>query len=365
MNNNKYIGLDIHQSSIVTAVHNHQGKCVMESIIETKAQTIRDFIKSISGTVHVVFEEGAQAAWLYDLINPLVAEVVVCNPRANNSSGNKSDRVDANKLAQMLRMGSLRGVYHGQAGVRALKELTHGYESLVSDTTRVMNRIKAIYRARGVRGVRCSGTSVYQSCHREQWLSELQEESGMRRRAEYLYRGLDTLGQLRREARRDMIREAQRHRAYKILRRVPGLGPIRVAQIIAVVGTPYRFRTKRQFWAYCGLAVVTRSSAEYEFLGGKVRKRHRGIATRGLNDNHNHNRRMKEVFKGAAVDAIKRGIFKEYYEGLVTNGMRAEIAWLQIARKIGAIALAVWKRGEDFDQDRVRVIGQTAQGQGA
>jgi transposase len=356
MSNDKYIGLDVHQSSIVTAVHNHQGKCVMESIIETKAQTIRDFIKSISGTVHVVLEEVVQAAWLYDLIHPLVAEVVVCNPRVNNSSGNKSDRVDANKLAEMLRMGSLRGVYHGETGVRALKELAHGYESLVSDTTRVMNRIKAIYRARGVR---CSGTSVYQSCHREQWLWQL-EEAVVRRRAEYLYRELDTLRQLRREVHRDMIQEAKRHRAFKILRQVPGLGPVRVAQVIAVVGTPYRFRTKRQFWAYCGLAVVTRSSGEYEFVGGKVRKRHRQVATRGLNDNHN--RRMKEVFKGAAVDGIKRGIFKQYYEGLVTNGMRAEIGRFQVARKIGAIVLAVWKRSENFDQDRV--IKQTAQGQG-
>jgi transposase len=286
-----------------------------------------------------------------------VAEVVVCDPRANNSLGNKSDRVDANKLAQMLRMGLLRAVYHGQTGIRALKELAHGYESLVSDTTRVMNRIKAIYRARGVL---CSGTSVYRSCHREQWLSQLQE-AGVRRRVEYLYRELDTLRQLRREARRDMVREAHRHRAYKILRQVPGLGPVRIAQIIAGVGTPYRFRTKRQFWAYCGLAIVIRSSAEYEFVGGKVRKRHRAIATRGLNNNHN--RRMKEVFKGAAVDAIKREVFKQYYERLVRGGMRAEIARLQVARKIGAIVLAVWKRGEDFDHERV--IGQTAQGQGA
>lgn len=310
MNNDNYIGVDVHQSSVVTAVHNHQGKCVMESIIETKAQTIRDFIKSISGTAHVAFEEGTQASWLYHLIHPLVAEVVVCNPRANTSLGNKSDRVDANKLAQMLRMGSLRAVYHGQTGVRALKELAHSYESLVSDTTCVMNRIKAIYRARGIS---CSGTSVYRSCHREQWVSEL-EEAGVRKRAEYLYRELDTLSQL-----------------------------------------------QRQFWAYCGLAVVMRSSAEYEFVGGKVRKRHRQVATRGLNDNHN--RRMKEVFKGAAVDAIKREVFKQHYERLVRGGMRAEIARLQVARKIGAIVLAVWKRGEDFDQDKM--IGQRAQGQGA
>ncbi|HEX3033654.1 MAG TPA: transposase, partial [Thermodesulfobacteriota bacterium] len=326
-------------------------------IIETKAQAIRDFIISISGTVHVTFEEGAQAAWLYDLIYPLVAEVVVCNPRANNSSsGNKSDRIDANKLAQMLRMGSLRAVYHGQAGVRTLKELVHSYESLVSDMSRVMNRIKAIYRATGIP---CRDTSVYKSRYREQWLSQL-GEAGARKRAQYLYRELDTLGQLRREARRDMILETHRHRVYKVLRLVPGLGPVRIAQIIATVGTPYRFRTKRQFWAYCGLAVVTRSSAEYEFVGGKVRKRHRAIATRGLNHNYNH--RMKGVFKGAAINGIKRGIFKQYYEGLLRNGMRAEMGRLQVARKIGAIVLAIWKRGENFDHERV--TRQTAKGQG-
>lgn len=357
MRDDKYIGLDVHQSSTVVAVHNHLGKCVMESIIETKAQAIRDFIRSISGTVHVAFEEGAQAAWLYDLIHPLVAEVVVCDPRANHSSGNKSDRVDANKLAQMLRMGSLRAVYHGQAGVRTLKELVHSYESLVGDMSRVMSRIKAIYRATGIP---CRGTSVYKSRYREQWLSQL-EEAGAKKRAQYLYRELDTLGQLRREARRDMILETHRHRVYKLLRRVPGLGPVRIAQIIATVGTPYRFRTKRQFWAYCGLAVVTRSSAEYEFVGGKVRKRYRAIATRGLNHNYNH--RMKGVFKGAAVNGIKRGIFKQYYEGLLSNGMRAEMGRLQVARKIGAIVLAMWKSGENFDHERV--TRQTAKGQGA
>lgn len=121
----------------------------------------------------------------------------------------------------------------------------------------------------------------------------------MRKRAEYLYREFDPLRQLRRESRRDMIREAQRHRTYEILSLVPALGPVRVAQIIEGVVTPCMFRTKRELWAYCGLAVVTRSGTEYEFVGGKVRKTKKPIAIRALN--YNYNRRMKEVFKGAAM----------------------------------------------------------------
>ena len=79
-----------------------------------------------------------------------------------------------------------------------------------------------------------------------------------------------------------MLKESQRHPAYATLKQIPVLGPIRIAQILAKVASPHRFRTKRQFWAYCGLAVVTRSSADYQFREGKVEKRKRAPMTRGL-----------------------------------------------------------------------------------
>ena len=141
-----YVGMDVHQASIVIAVTNAAGKVVMESIIETKAQTVRDFLQGLRGEVHLTFEEGTQAAWLYDLIRPLVVEVVVCNPRHNKliEVGNKADRLDARKLAQLLRAGMLKAVYHGESGTRALKEMVRNYECLVADTTRVMNRVKMV-----------------------------------------------------------------------------------------------------------------------------------------------------------------------------------------------------------------------------
>src|SRR5260370_29220825 len=168
-----YVGMDVHQASTSIAVMNDSGKLIGESLIETKAQTIIDFLKGLSGEVHATFEEGTQAAWLYDLIQPHVTELVVCNPHHNHllKSGNKSDRVDARKLAQLLRAGMLRPVYHGEYGTRTLKELVRSYECLVSDTTRVKNRIKAIYRRRGVR---TSGRAVYQASQRELWLGRIE-----------------------------------------------------------------------------------------------------------------------------------------------------------------------------------------------
>ena len=81
MNFEKYIGLDVHQATISVAVRDSKGKLVMESILETKASTILEFFAGLRGTVSVTFEEGTWAAWLYDLLKPHVARVVVCNPR--------------------------------------------------------------------------------------------------------------------------------------------------------------------------------------------------------------------------------------------------------------------------------------------
>ena len=79
----KYIGMDVHKEAIVIAVLNGSGKLVMESIVETKASSLLQFIHGLRGELHVTWEEGTWASWLYDLLQSQVQEVVVCNPRRN------------------------------------------------------------------------------------------------------------------------------------------------------------------------------------------------------------------------------------------------------------------------------------------
>jgi hypothetical protein len=57
-----YVGLDVHKASICIAVLNTAGKLVMESVVETSAATILDFLKGLRGHVKVTFEEGTHAA---------------------------------------------------------------------------------------------------------------------------------------------------------------------------------------------------------------------------------------------------------------------------------------------------------------
>jgi transposase len=305
-------------------------------------------VQAITGTVHLTFEEGTHASWLYGLLRPHVSELVVCDPRKNGRpKGNKSDRIDATQLARWLRSGDLSPVYHGGSATRVLKELVRGYEHAVEDSTRAKNRLKALFRSQGVS---TPGRGVYKFEEREKWLSEL-SSPGLQSRAEWLYAQIELLSALREEAKKAVESEARRHRGCQLLKTVPGIGWNRAGTIVAHVASPFRFRTKRQFWTYCGFAVVTWTSDDWEIVEDKIRRKRNPVATRGLNKNYN--RSLKNTFKSAAKDASQAGrVFRPHFDYLVASGMREQMARLTVARKIAATSLTIWKKGEKFDLDK-------------
>jgi transposase len=343
----KYVGMDVHKSTTVIIVLNAHGKFEMQAIIKTETDAFREFFSKIAGTIKVIFEEGTQSAWLYQLIKPLVTEVVVCDVRKHKQSGNHADKIDAEQLAQLLRLGNVTSVYKGDTQQRRLKELARNYENLVSDATRATNRLKALYRARAIT---CTGRKIFNPAERENWLGKLNDPAA-RFRAQSLLEQLETIQRLRKAARLELIKQAQQHPDYRRLLQVPAFGPVRVAQLLAWVGTPHRFRTKHQFWPYCGLAVVTHSTAQYVIEEGRIQKRRKATFTRGLNRNHCPT--LKQVFKGAAQLALSCEPYQAYYQGLLDKGRRPEMARLTLARKLAATVLAIWQRQEEFDATKV------------
>jgi transposase len=305
MKRDKYMGMDVHQATTVVAVIDAEGKIVLETIVATAAGPIRRLIESINGPVHVTLEETTQAEWLHGLLQGFVAEIIVCDPRRNKLlvEGSKGDKADARKLAELLRTGMVRSVWHGRQTTRGLKEMVRAYETFAIDTRRTMMRIKALYRSRGIA---TKGSAVYQQKQRGHWLNQL-TEVGMQQRA--------------------------------------------AAPIVATAGTPHRFRTKRQFWSYSGLAVVTHTSAEYELLAGRVVRRNKPVATRGLNSNCN--RRLKSVFISAATAGGACHPWRQYLDNLKEKGMKSGMARPTLARKIAALSLAIWKKGESFDPKKL------------
>jgi transposase len=346
----KYVGLDVHQATTVASVRDARGRILARSVVPTEARALTEFVGGMRGAVHVALEEGTQAQWLYGLLAPRADRVVVCDRRGATRRGHKGDMADADELAEQLRCGGLRAVYHGSPHRVALKELTRTYQNVVEDATRVMLRLKALFRARGIAA---PGTAVYRPEHRARWLAELGDRAA-RFRATALYAELDVLRTLRPQAKAAMLAEARRDSAWAVLRRIPYLGPIRVALVLATMQTPWRFRTKRHLWAYAGLAVVTQTSAEYTLVRGQPVRRRRAPMTRGLN--RNHNRVLKDVFKGAATAATtRRGPLQTFYQALLARGLRPELARVTLARKLAALTLRLWKTGEPYDPAKLTI----------
>ena len=124
-------------------------------------------------------------------------------------------------------------------------------------------------------------------------------------------------------------------------------GPIRSVLAVALMQTPHRFRTKRQLWAYSGLALETRTSADCRFVEGQLRRSRKVVSIRGLKKDHNHD--LKGLFKGAATMAsVRPGPFQEFYQTSLAKGIKPTMARLTLARKIAAITLTLWKKGREF-----------------
>jgi transposase len=344
----RYIGLDIHAASCTLAIISQTGKRLRDFPVETNGQALVEAIRMIPGRKHLVFEEGLQSAWLYETLSPHVDEIVVAC--ISKSRGQKNDRRDAYGLADKLRTGSIeKRVFKAPRQFTVLRELSRIHMTLVQDVVRVQTRLKSLYRSRGI-PVR--GPTVYSARHRAEWQQRL--PASARTRAVRLYAQLDFLREQKDQAESDLVGESRKHAIVRILETAPGIGPIRSARLVPIVVTPHRFRTKRQFWSYCGLGIVMRSSSDWVQTadGGWIRAQ--VPQTRGLS--RQHNRVLKDIFKGAATTVItqrKDPIYADY-ERLLACGTKPNLAKLTLSRTIAAIVLRMWKNEETYEPQRYR-----------
>jgi transposase len=343
----RYLGLDVHAASSTLVVLSQAGKRLQHGVIETNGQALVEAIRTIPGRKHLCFEEGTQSAWLYEILSPHVEETVVT--MSQRSRGQKNDALDAYGLAEKLRTGQIdRRIFKAPGEFSQLRELARTHSMLARDLARVQTRLKSLYRSRGIQ---VSGARVYGLRDREAWLAKLPKTA--RLSAERLYQQIDFLVRLKKEAEQDLGREARRHPMTGILETIPGLGPIRVARLVPIVVTPYRFRTRQQFWSYCGLGIVTRTSSDWVHTAAGQWIRAEVQRTRGLTRQHNHV--LKEIFKGAArtvIDMYPNDPLHGDYQRMLKGGTKPNLATVTLARKIASTVLALWRKGEPYREQR-------------
>jgi transposase len=343
----RFIGLDAHGQSCTLCVMGPSGRRLGQYVVETNVEALVTQLRSIPGDRYVCMEEGTHSEWLHEVLEPHAKRIVVTQPLKRE--GNKSDAIDAWLLADQLRRDAIEcSVFKSPRMMTALRQAARGYVAVQRDMVRAKCRLHALYRSRGV----MPSADIYDPDERESWLSKLPPSH--RQLAELLSEQLDGLVQAQQTAESWLQQEAKRTPVTRRLATAPGIGAIRAALLAAIVVTPTRFRTTRQFWSYSGLAIVTRSSSDWAREGGRwIRK---PVAqTRGLN--RNRQPELKAIFKGAAVTVIqqmpKHPLHLDY-QRMIETGTKPNLAQLTLARRIAAATLAMWKHQEDYDPSKPR-----------
>lgn len=342
----RYIGIDAHLKSCTIAIVGASGRRLREQVVETNGQALRQFLASLAGSKHICLEEGELSGWLHEVLSPVATELVVVQPERRR--GSKSDALDAWELADRLRQRDLKGmVFKAPGRFAGLRQAVHAQRVVTREMVRAKNRLRAVYRARGIQ----PDAEIYDARYRPAWLERLPEHDQVL--ARHFSEHLDAVSATAKRAQAWLLQEARRYPVVRMIATAPGIGPVRASPIVATVVTPHRFRTKRQFWSYCGLAVVTRSSSDWERGENRQWVRRQVALPRGLN--RNRNPLLKEVFKGAATSIIT--LMPEHplcknYERLLEGGIKPNLARLTIARQVAAAVLAMWKKQEVYDPAR-------------
>jgi transposase len=348
----RYVGLDVHAQSCTLAVMGPSGRRLKQLVVETNGAALVEAIQGIPRRRHLCLEEGTQSAWLHEVLSPHVDEIAVVVPP--ESKGGKSDSRDAWSRANELRTGAIETrVYKAPLHLSALKNAVRAHGFAVRDVVRAKNRLKSVFLSRGI----VTDSRIYDADRRSGWLRKL--PPAHRQLADWLGRQLDELEPLREEAEGWLLKEAKTHPIIRKLATAPGMGPIRTAQAVAIVGSPERFRTRRQFWSYCGLGIVTRSSSDWRpgQRRGEWSRRVEGQQTLGLT--RKRNALLKSVFKGAATTVILQlpnDPLHRDYRRAVESGRRPNLARLTLARRIAAMVLSMWKHQEVYDPGRITTV---------
>jgi transposase len=327
---NYYIGLDAHSSTCTAVVVDETGKQVLRQTFPTTEAQLIEFVSGVSGVTHLTFEECTLAQWLYVTLIEHVDHLLVCNPvYVAKKQGAKTDYRDALHLAQELRTGHLKSVYHDESHWIELRVLTNNYLTLVDDIVRAKNRLKAVFRAQVV------DTNTKKFYEDKDRAKELKNPNS-RFVAESLYDQIHSLEKLKLEYRERFQKNLKKYKPVQNLTSVPGIDLIRASIITAVVCTPQRFKNKHQFWGYSMLV------RHIQMSGGKI-----------YGNKRIHGRReLRDVFLGAAESALRGdSSLRDYYDALRARGVAHKEAKIALARKIAALCLCLLKNNDTFKDD--------------
>jgi transposase len=320
-----------------------QDKTVVADLkFDTGESSLIAAIESLnSRAVHVHLEASELASWIRRVLKPRVARVVVGHAKSSAWIAKdplKRDRLDALKLAELLRMDQVHEVYYADQDHRTVfKQIVQHYDDVTDQQRRLKQKIKAALREQGVIA---RGDDVYTSEGREPLVAQV-PSTAARDAIRQLFDLLDVTVKTQGDARRLMRREAQKYPEIPLFEEVPGIAMITACRFSAYVQTPHRFASKRKLWRYCRLGITDRRS------DGKP------LGRQSLD--WNGNGRLKDMSRKAfngAMRSLGDNAFKRMYRRALENTHNESHARLSTQRKILATLWAMWKGGASYQDEK-------------
>lgn len=255
-----YIGMDVHISTLEFAVINEAGRILQEQRVPTGVKALMDFVRRVPKPRKIIIEEGTLAAWVAEIGVRCGEEVIITDPKTNRwigRAGQKEDRIDARKLAQLARGGYIKPIPHPTGNRRRFRELVFAYHDTVKSETRLKNKLKAKFRQHGIP---CLGETVYREMHREVWRKKLPQDPVVQLIVAGLWHQLEQIQAVKADLLQALRWQSKLYPEIKRFQAVPGIGFIHAVTISARIETPHRFATKKQGWMYAGLGLIERTS---------------------------------------------------------------------------------------------------------
>jgi transposase len=336
-----WLGLDAHAQNCVLAQLEDEGTPRQFWRVPTQGDKLVAQVRAIAARdKRLALEESNLARWLWQLLRPHVAQLVVCDARHNkliSTHPNKKDARDAFALARLFRLHELKPVWQAPTDERALfKSAAQSYEEAVLRQTQLKQQIKSTFQHWGLFP---TGTRLYAEEGRGAWMKKL-PHTDLRAQVELLYHSMEQAVQTQRDTRKLMVRLGKPFPEIKLLSTAPGLGVVGAHVFAAYIADPTRFDSPAGLIRYCKLGIRDRSSDDkplgYEQL-----------------DRHGHGV-LKAISYRAWLQAMKRqrGAVHRFCLWSKQHTGSAVHARLNTQRKLLRAWWTLWNEGQEWDEEK-------------
>ena len=335
MNVNHYIGFDVHKKSISYCVKTADGRIVEEGKLPSTHEKLRQWGASRTEPWQGGLEATLFSGWIYDELKPFAINLQIGHPalmKAIGASKKKNDKLDARKIADLVRCNLFPACYTAPVEIRELRRILRYRNLVVEQAVRMKNKMSGLLMEVGAEYNK-------QRLHGEKYftalLGSIEDVPDSVKDLLRLSRGaMEMFDRSQRQLLLKLRKDPLLSKRVKLLESIRGVGQVTALTWCLEVGDPRRFSSAANAMSYCGLTSALISSADKQQRAPLSKQRNAHLQT-VLVEAAKLAPRWNPQLAALHARELERGDHNR--------------ATLEVARKMVSYLLAVDKAGKPFE----------------